>query len=771
MYSASPAGDRPPSGRERSPHSRSRKGQRQAGAIQRKLCGPLPLSESGQRLAKLFPNGWDWIYADAPGPGSSIAWETIKKFPLSPIEQWTLHQDPSCVVGLRPDRSTRWGIIDIDATSKYHPSQDPTAITTILNALEDIGLCRTLLNQSSHSGGLHIYVPLPEPMSSFGMAVALKYALEAAGIQLRSGQCETFPNPKRYVPQGQGFSVYNGIRMPMQPKTGFVPLDDDLNPLSWTLDDWLDAFDTLAQQQDLARLHVAIADAEHNHRIRGHRNPQSLDSWSERIATEKLGWSGPGQTNDKLKIFACEARVFLGMDSIGAIAEYIEQLAKATPGFYEHSSHAKDLAQRSRDVAIWAMRYYWPMGAHPSRDTGYHSQPPPPADFSYHQAKREAAQHRIKQAVSELKTQDQLPATAAARAKAIADHAHISQQTLYKALNKALWHPDHLVDETLAKEAEPQRQQDITPSKRNESKTEQNKEPQPLINKRITQLFIYEGFVITHLILTALGALALQGQRATVSAEPMQEFSVRGGSGGESSETLPLLQGWDALRASLPASMQDKIAKVERNRQRKDELEQKRRERAEAKRRQLRLDLEARPRSPEELAEVERKVSQIFEHRRQVEGVDLSVPERPAETRPAPAQDSLAELPLFRIHERSLTGDVDESSRTGSLDQNVENLLENGGQRLAEDERLLDARELVGSQREGFEAERAPTEWERDDFNEWYSLAVEFKLVTDYQWCRSEYWVLVNGMWREFCEMVGMFSGAWLMRRLERRTF
>ena len=125
------------------------------------------------------------------------------------------------------------------------------------------------------------------------------------------------------------------------------------------------------------------------------------------------------------------------MDSIGAIAEYIEQLAKATPGFYEHSSHIKDISQRSRDVAIWAMRYYWPMGAHPSRDTGYHSQPPPPADFSYHQAKREAAQHRIKQAVSELKTQDQLPSTAAARAKAIADHAHISQQTLYKALNKA----------------------------------------------------------------------------------------------------------------------------------------------------------------------------------------------------------------------------------------------------------------------------------------------------------------------------------------------
>ena len=419
-------------------------------------------------------------------------------------------------------------------------------------------------------------------------------------------------------------------------------------------------------------------------------------------------------------------------------------------------------------MAIWAMRYYWPMGAHPRRDTGYHSQPPPPADFSYHQAKREAAQHRIKQAVSELKTQDQLPSTAAARAKAIADHAHISQQTLYKALNKVLWHPDQLVDESLAKEAETKPKQDITPSAKNQSILLKSKGLQCLINKRITQLFIYEGFVITNLILVALGALALQGQGATANAQPIQELSERGGPGGESSKTLPLLQGWDALRASLPASMQDKIAKVERNRQRKDELEQKRRERAEAKRRQLRLDLEARPRSPEELAEVERRVSQIFERRRQIEGVGLSVPERQAETRPAPIQDSLAELPLFRAYDQSLTWEVQERESIGSLEHNAENLWESGGQRQADDERLLglDAEQPVGSQCEQVVAERAPTAWERDDFNDWYALAVQFKLVTDYQWCRSEYWVLVNGAWKDFCEMVAMFSGVWLRRQL-----
>ena len=301
-----------------------------------------------------------------------------------------------------------------------------------------------------------------------------------------------------------------------------------------------------------------------------------------------------------------------------------------------------------------------------------------------------------------------------------------------------------------------------------------------MINKRITQLFIYEGFVITHLILVALGALALQGQGATVNAQPMQEFSERGGSGGESSESLPLLQGWDALRESLPLSMQDKIAKVERTRQRKDELEQKRRERAEAKRRQLRLDLEARPRSPEDLVEVERKVSQIFERRRQVEGVDLSVLERQAETRPAPVQDFLAELPLFKVAKGCQVWEVRDDFSQSDLFQGDGEWTDSIGQcRAGSDLASCDGELIAGLSSDIDESgteplpivgdlleERLPTAWERDDFNDWYALAVQFKLVTNYQWCRSEYWVLVNGMWKGFCEMLQVFSDAWLRRRL-----
>ncbi|NJM78224.1 MAG: hypothetical protein HC852_23670, partial [Acaryochloridaceae cyanobacterium RU_4_10] len=384
-----PQGDRSEK-QMRSQASRSHKRKTKKSINPTKLLGPLPLSETGQRLANLFPNGWDWIYADAPSRGSEIDWETIKKYPLAPVELWSLHQDENCIIGIRPDKETRWGIIDIDRTSQYHPAQNPSALSTILDALEDIGITRTLINQSSHSGGLHIYIPLPEAIGSYGLAVALKLHLSAAGIPIRSGQCEIFPNPKRYI--AQGFSLYNGVRLPFQPDTGFIPLDQDLTPLPWSLENWLDAFDLAATHQDLPLLRNAIADAKLNHRIRrGDRTPQSLESWQERINEEKLGWSGPGQTNEKLKAIACEARVFMGMDSVEQIAQYIEQTAQSIPGFQEHSNHQKDLKQRSRDVASWAMKYYWPLGGPASRETGYHGEQKSIADFSYHQAKREVS--------------------------------------------------------------------------------------------------------------------------------------------------------------------------------------------------------------------------------------------------------------------------------------------------------------------------------------------------------------------------------------------
>jgi hypothetical protein len=641
----------------------------------RPLGAALPLSETGQRLTNLFPNGWDWIYSDPPSRDNKPNWETVKGYPLSPIEQWSHHQNPDILIGIRPRASTRWGILDIDRHSKYHPTQNPAALQTICNTLEDIGITRTLINQSSHSGGLHLYIPLPELVSSYWLSITLKYHLEAAGIQIRSGQCELFPNPKRYIPKGQGFSHFNGIRMPMQPNTGFIPLDPDLNPLPWTLEDWLNAFDQAASHQDQAKLTHQIEEARHNHKIRTHRNPHSIDTWRERIEQEKIqGWTGSGQTNEKLKIFGCEARVFLNMDSEQQIAEYIQQTAQNSPGFQQHSNHIRDIAQRSREIAQWAMRYYWPLGAAPSRETGYHTPPTPIASFSYHQAKREAAQERIKAAIAQLQTEGTLPKTASERADILIKQVSISKKTLYLKVNRPLWHPEHIASQEKPEptpEAETPIQQD---SLQLNSKTENSVQPQcpqPLSDKACLRFFKYVGFVILNLLSEAVAALPLQGQRAAGTAiapsEP-QKLQDGGSLRGESTPTQLPITNFAELKATLSDSLQAKIAKAERQRKQDQDREQQRRERALARQQQF---------SPPPL------------------------PDPP--TRPS-------------FPEPKASGHDYQSSQ------------------------------------------RPPIVAEQSEFETWYKLAEQFKLVTDYRWEDREYWVYSNGEWETYCELSGTFT-------------
>jgi hypothetical protein len=718
----------------------------------RPLGASLPASETGQRLAALFPNGWDWIYSDPPSSDQKPNWETVKNYPLTPIELWSHHQNPDILIGIRPSATTCWGILDIDKHSKYHPAQNPEALQTICNTLEDIGITRTLINQSSHSGGLHLYIPLPELVSSYWLSITFKYHLEAAGIQIRSGQCELFPNPKRYIPKGQGFSHFNGIRMPMQPHTGFIPLDQDLNPLPWSLEDWLNAFDQAASHQDIPKLTQQIEEAKQNHKIRTHRNPHSIDTWRERIEQEKTqGWTGPGQTNEKLKIFGCEARVFLNMDSEQQIADYIQQTAQNTPGFYDHSNHTRDIAQRSREIAQWAIRYYWPLGAAPSRETGYHTPPTPIASFSYHQAKREAAQHRINQAISELAAQNQLPTTATARAKAIAQHAHISHQTLYKGTNLELWHPEHQNPLALPQDQpEPTAQQDITPLFKTNRKIVPIKRLQPLLNKRITHLSLYEGFVICNLILSTLEALALQGQRAF----PTQEFPDGGGIGGEL--PTPTLQNWADLRKTLPPSMQERIAKAERIRQRKLDQEQQRRDRAIAKQHQQKLDLATRPQTPDELAAIEQEISQIFSTQRIIQGLDLPLPERPVEPRETPFQDSPIHPPFCPITTQFFEPQAIQDAPIIEIDGLPESNLDKAPlptqtahthPHIPKNPSSLIALE-----------QRPPTLAEQTEFERWYALAIAFNLVTHRRWEDREYWVYCNDQWETYSEISGTFT-------------
>jgi hypothetical protein len=212
---------------------------------------PDPIAPLGRNLCdELFgQHPWDFIQAPAPNPSEKPQWRTVTDYPLRPRVLWAS-------VGKTPTNSSAFASIAKPATAcstsmPRAPTATQKAIAQIRAALETLGIVRTLLIRSSHSGGLHLYIPLPEPVKTFDLAVALHECLTAQGFQFTNGQLEQFPNVKTYG--NEKIIHYNGHRLPLQPGTGSCLLDDDLNPISDRLADFLHQWQQAASQQDLRR--------------------------------------------------------------------------------------------------------------------------------------------------------------------------------------------------------------------------------------------------------------------------------------------------------------------------------------------------------------------------------------------------------------------------------------------------------------------------------------------------------------------------------------
>jgi hypothetical protein len=114
-------------------------------------------------------------------------------------------------------------------------------------------------------------------------------------------------------------------------------------------------------------------------------------------------------------------------------------MAVSRPGYEQYCRHQHEI---DRKVTAWARaveNYYWPLGTTPTRDTS----PIQNNLVSFNRQQADDAQNRIKATFDELEQAGELPEQITARAKAIAQRARVSQQTLYKHLS--LWHPHHQV--------------------------------------------------------------------------------------------------------------------------------------------------------------------------------------------------------------------------------------------------------------------------------------------------------------------------------------
>ena len=158
-----------------------------------------------EQFLSLF-HRYGYIYRSLSG-GSWYSAEERWKLTDSEILKAIAGVHPRYFLGCRSGRATRFAVIDIDAGSKYHTSQQ---LRKILAVLSSAALSRTSLFRSSYSGGWHLYIFFAEPISSSDLRRQLVSLLELNGFEIAKGTLEIFPH------RGDA-SLGQGLRLPLQP--------------------------------------------------------------------------------------------------------------------------------------------------------------------------------------------------------------------------------------------------------------------------------------------------------------------------------------------------------------------------------------------------------------------------------------------------------------------------------------------------------------------------------------------------------------------------
>jgi hypothetical protein len=419
-----------------------------------------PADPLGARFCEYFNHPWNFIWAIVPESGEKTQWTTENRYPLQPRNLWEKYQDPNMILGLRFGSETRYALIDIDRSSSYHPENNLEKFQLVLGAAEKIGLCRNMLVRSSESGGLHIYFFLPEPVTTFGLACAMKFALLDEGLQLGAGQLEIFPNVKAYNKNKP--TNYNGHRLPLQ--SGSYLLDADLQPVTNDIFHFLNVASMHTTKQDMEELKEAIAAAVTRQKATSYnRNATSkAQEWKQHLESRiSQGWTGLAQTNDLLKDITCYGIVWQRL-SEDALIDYVVETAINAPGYGKYCRHQQEIRHRA---AEWVHttennQFYTPYCSIPQRLTTYSetydevinsgaANNVVPFRNAINEERSAKAMERVKEAIAHLEFTNTLPFQATTRAKAITEATKklfgttVSKRTLHKKNYLPLWHPKH----------------------------------------------------------------------------------------------------------------------------------------------------------------------------------------------------------------------------------------------------------------------------------------------------------------------------------------
>ena len=253
-------------------------------------------------------------------------WQTVnnsassKQVPLNLGMVESYYRRDVAILGKRFGKRTNYLMVDVDVNSPFHPRNG--GLKPVLEAMEAIGLCRYLIVRSSLSGGLHIYFPLAEPVSSLGLASTAHAALTARGVEIIGGQCELFPNKRAFNAE------HHGHRLPLQ--DGSFLLDDDFCPISNHKADFVVRWETAAAHQDETKLKQAIA----SHAVFIPPPPAATTPH----VLPPIAWTQYGKSNDTMRQLVNYGDRYAGHKTIDDLAAWVKAVAPQLPGYQQFAS-------------------------------------------------------------------------------------------------------------------------------------------------------------------------------------------------------------------------------------------------------------------------------------------------------------------------------------------------------------------------------------------------------------------------------------------------
>ena len=401
-------------------------------------------SENEERFTHWFNFPYQTIHKKND---DSKDWFTLN-FRLSKEQIFKKWQNPETLIGLRFGRETNYGLIDVDHGSQYH---NQAGLTAIKGALENFGINDTIPLRSSFSEGFHLLYFLPGKVNSYSLACLTEITLKEAGLEVKPGQLEIFPNVKSYSRENP--TAFNGHRLPLQPGSGSYLLDDDFQPYSNSIDTFLSQSYQCALSVDFDLLSELLSTARDRHKkirridpdnlvdLFSYKKTRDVKRWQAYIDTTMAAWTSHGDSNIILGAITDKGRVFLGIDDESELVDYILKTAIATPGYFEFCQHQNEIQAWAKRWARCGMKKRWPYGSRGGNGKPKNLSKGGPTNDE----KTALTQLKLIECMTNLTDSRELASGVKAREKQLISLLGISRSTLWKPNYLSLWHPKNAI--------------------------------------------------------------------------------------------------------------------------------------------------------------------------------------------------------------------------------------------------------------------------------------------------------------------------------------